>query len=131
MAQVLIVENEPEESLILGTIVEQAGHEVDFAFGGEEALKKIDLKRSIDVVITDLDMPKGHGLKLIMTLRTLYPEVGIIAVSATGPEQLAMAVAVEPDSRHASRGTRCRDTPLGTRVLPRQGRHGCRDHLAE
>ncbi len=94
MAQVLIVENEPEESLILGTIVEQAGHEVDFASGGEEALKKIDLKTSIDVVITDLDMPKGHGLKLIMTLRTLYPEVGIIAVSATGPEQLAMAVAV-------------------------------------
>ena len=94
MAQVLIVENEPEESLILGTIVEQAGHEVDFASGGEEALKKIELKRSIDIVITDLDMPKGHGLKLIMTLRTLYPEVGIIAVSATGPAQLDMAVTV-------------------------------------
>ena len=39
-------------------------------------------------------MPKVHGLELIMTLRTLYPETEIIAVSATGPTPLFMAEAV-------------------------------------
>ena len=90
MARVLIVEDEKTDLLIFLNIVERAGHEVYFASGGEEAIK-IPPKRNIDVVVTDLSMPEGHGLELITTLRRLYPEVGIIAVSSTDSDQLAMA----------------------------------------
>ena len=89
MARVLIVEDEKTDLLIFLNIVERAGHDVYFASGGEEAIK-IPPKRNIDVVVTDLSMPEGHGLEFILKLRTLYPEVGIIAVSS-GSDQLAMA----------------------------------------
>ncbi len=93
MARVLIAEDDQEDRIILGRILEGAGHHVYLTSDGEQALK-VHLKRGIDVVVTDLQMPKIHGLELIMKLRTLYPEAGIIAVSATGPLQLDMAEAV-------------------------------------
>ena len=93
MARLLVVDDEQADRIIIGTVLERAGHEVEFASNGEEALQ-IYLRRSIDVVVTVLQMPKVHGLELIMTLRTLYPEAGIIVVSASGPARLAMAEAV-------------------------------------
>ena len=92
MARVLIVDDDQGDRLILATILERAGHEVYFA-SDSEALQ-ISLRRSIDVVVTDLQMPKVHGLELIMTVRKHYPEAGIIALSATGQAQLDMAEAV-------------------------------------
>ena len=93
MARVLIVDDDQADRIILGRILEGAGHDVYLTSDDEQALKSL-LKKSIDVVVTDLQMPKVHGLELITMLRTLYPEVGIIAVSATGPDQLDMAEAV-------------------------------------
>ncbi len=93
MARVLIVDDDQADRIILGRILEGAGHDVYLTSDDEQALKSL-LKMSIDVVVTDLQMPKIHGLELIMKLRTLYPEAGIIAVSATGPAQLDMAEAV-------------------------------------
>ncbi len=93
MARVLIVDDEQADRIILGRILEGAGHDVYLTSDDEQALKSL-LKKSIDVVVTDLQMPKIHGLELITMLRTLYPEAGIIAVSATGPPQLDMAEAV-------------------------------------
>ena len=90
MARVLIVEDERAESVILGNIVEQAGHEVFFASGGEEALG-IYLSGGIDVVVTDLRMADGDGFDLIEALRALLPETAIIAVSGKGPDLLAEA----------------------------------------
>ena len=93
MARVLIVDDDQADRIILGRILEGAGHDVYLISDDEEALKS-RLKMSIDVVVTDLQMPKVHGLELITMLRTLYPEAGIIAVSATGSDQLDMAEAV-------------------------------------
>ncbi len=90
MARVLIVEDEPTDRVILGNIVERTGHDVYFASDGEQALK-IHLKRSIDVVVTDLHMPDVDGLEFIMSLRALLPETAIIVVSGKAPELLAEA----------------------------------------
>ena len=94
MARVLIVDDDQAERIILGRILERAGHDVYLTSDDEQALRSLLKKKSIDVVVTDLQMPKVHGLELIMILRTFYPEVGIIAISATGPPQLDMADAV-------------------------------------
>ncbi len=93
MARVLIVDDDQAYRIIMGRILEGAGHDVYLTSDDEQALKSL-LKMRFDVVVTDLQMPKVHGLELIMMLRTLYPEAGIIAVSATGPDQLDMAEAV-------------------------------------
>ena len=90
MARLLIVEDDDADRLILKSILEGTDHEVYFASDGEQALE-IYVGSAIDVVVTDLHMPGIHGLELIMTLRARDPEAKIIAVSATGPAQLAMA----------------------------------------
>ena len=90
MAHVLIVEDDQADRTILGSILEGLGHKVYFATDGKHALK-IYVKNRIDVVVTDLQMPYVDGLELIMTLRALFPEVAVIAVSGKGPELLAEA----------------------------------------
>ncbi len=91
MARVLIVEDEPTDRVILARLVEQAGHEVYFASEGEEAYKTY-LKNSIEIVITDLQMPHVDGLVFIVELKSLFPDVPVIAVSGKGPELLDAAL---------------------------------------
>ena len=90
MARVLVVEDEQTDRLALGTIVEGKGHVVYFASNGEQAFK-IYMRKSIDVVVTDLLMPHVSGIEFIVALKALFPDAPIIAVSAKGPELLATA----------------------------------------
>ena len=90
MARVLIVDDEPTDRVIVGSIVEEAGHEVHFASDGGEALR-VYWTRKIDVVVTDLHMPHTDGLQFIEALRASFPEAVIIAVSGKGPGLLAAA----------------------------------------
>ncbi len=90
MARVLVVDDDQTDRRILGNIVDGMGHEVYCASGGEEALG-IYLRRGIDIVVTDLQIPDGNGLELIEALRPLLPEPVIIVVSGKGPELLAEA----------------------------------------
>ena len=83
MARVLIVEDEQTDRVILGYIVKRTGREVYFASDGEQALETY-LKNSIEIIITDL-------VEFIEAVRTLFPEVPIIAVSGEGPDLLAAA----------------------------------------
>jgi len=90
VARVLIVEDEQTDRLILARIVEGMGHEVYFASDGEQAFKTY-MRKSIDVVVTDLLMPHVDGLEFIDELKTLFPEAPVIAVSGKGPELLKAA----------------------------------------
>ncbi len=80
MARVLIAEDDDADRLLIETILEQAGHELYFAPNGEEALK-LYLRHPIDVVVTDIQMPRGDGLELIEALKGLYPDASIVAIS--------------------------------------------------
>ncbi len=96
MAKILIVDDDEADRIVLGTILKRAGHETFFAKDGEEALREYG-GHAIEVVLTDLQMPKVHGLELITVLRDLSPRPAIIAISGTGPDQLDMAQAVGAD----------------------------------
>ena len=92
MARIVIVEDDDTDRLRLQAILELAGHEIYLTQDLEQVLTYA--RDGVDVVITDLQMPDLHGLELIMTLRSRTPEVAVIVVSGTGPEQLDMAVAI-------------------------------------
>jgi len=90
VARILIVEDEPTDLVIIKGIIELLGHEVHVASDGEEAFRKY-LRKDIDLVITDLEMPRVGGLEFIESLLALYPQAKIIAVSGKGPDQLHAA----------------------------------------
>ena len=90
MARILIVEDDAAEQKLLRALFEGAGHQVLSAFDGEQGYKTY-LKKDIQVVITDIQMPKVDGIELIDSLKALFPDAQIIAISGKGPEMLAKA----------------------------------------
>lgn len=83
MARVLVVEDEEQVRDMIRQTLERAGHEVFEAADGEEGLAVFDTA-TIDLVVTDILMPKKGGLATILELRQKNPEIKIIAMSGGG-----------------------------------------------
>jgi len=90
MALVLIVDDDEIDRMLMRTILADAGHDLMFAPNGEEALK-LYLRHPIEVVVTDIQMPRGDGIELISALKGLDPDASIVAVSGKEPHQLQVA----------------------------------------
>jgi DNA-binding NtrC family response regulator len=65
------------------THLKKAGHEVDVAKDGIEALEAVD-KGAYDAVILDLKMPRLDGLSVLRRLRETHPNVPIVMITAHG-----------------------------------------------
>lgn len=90
MAHVLIVDDDEADLQLMRTILEAGGHELHQARNGEDALK-LYLRHPIDVVVTDVQMPRGDGIELITALRGLDSGASIVAVSGKAPHKLQVA----------------------------------------
>lgn len=90
MAHVLVVDDYDALRLLYGKILSQVGHKVYLAENGEQALR-LYLRYPIDVVLTDIQMPRGGGIELIEAIRGLYPDASIVVVSGQGPAQMELA----------------------------------------
>jgi CheY-like chemotaxis protein len=92
VARIVIVESKEEDRLLLRNILESAGHDT---YETQDLEQLLEYSRTgIDVIFTALQMPNTHGLELIMAVRAEAPDVAVMAVSSTGPDQLAMAEAL-------------------------------------
>ncbi len=67
--RILIVDDSPSVRQLVSSTLLGGGYEVVEAENGEEGLQKFD-KRPVDLVITDLNMPKVDGIDLIRELRS-------------------------------------------------------------
>ncbi len=83
MPRILVVDDEEQIRRILRTTLERAGHEVDTAADGNEAVAAYDPARH-DLVITDIVMPEKEGIATIQELHQANPDVKIIAISGGG-----------------------------------------------
>ena len=90
MARVLIVDDDEMERLLERTILGDAGHELYFAKDGADAMR-IFRTEDVDVVVTDLNMPRIDGLKLIRQMREMDDRIPIVVVSGVEPDQLDLA----------------------------------------
>ncbi len=77
---IIIVEDNPEYNRFLCDLLTLEGHQVVSAPHGLDATKIIE-NNQIDLVITDLLMPKKDGVRLITELRISHPKLPIIAMS--------------------------------------------------
>ncbi|HRV43064.1 MAG TPA: sigma-54 dependent transcriptional regulator [Syntrophales bacterium] len=83
MSRVLIVDDELNMRLVLGAMLRKEGYEVATAADGVEALALL-AGGGADVVVTDLKMPNLDGLGLLERVRSLYPSVPVIIITAYG-----------------------------------------------
>jgi len=81
MIQILIVEDEHHLSHILQTYLRKKSFEVDVAFDGIKALDMISSKK-YDLVISDVMMPHMDGISLISKLRSMFPDLPLIILTA-------------------------------------------------
>lgn len=80
---ILIVDDEPELRNLLARILELEGYEVFTSDGGKNALKKL-ATTTINVVITDIQMPGITGLDLIEKIKKDFPATEVICLTAYG-----------------------------------------------
>ncbi len=79
---VLVVDDEKDIRILLSVILEEEGFKVYPAANGEDALDLYRrLEGEIDLVVTDMVMPKMGGKELVKRLKELNPALPIIAIS--------------------------------------------------
>ena len=84
---ILIVDDDPVQLQILIKTMEKGGNKAIGCNDGEEALKKLREVKTVDLIITDLYMPKIDGWKLCRLLRSMefsqFNKIPILVISAT------------------------------------------------
>ena len=90
MARILIVDDEEMDRVLESEILRAAGYDLSFAEDGEAALELCE-RNNVDLVITDLAMPKSSGLRFIRELREAGLTMPVIAVSGWAKDQLDLA----------------------------------------
>src|SRR5512139_2625634 len=83
-SRILVVDDEKEiREFLSKALTRIAGFHVEMAEDGEEALKKIEQDK-LDLILTDLKMPKVDGLKLITEIAKTKPEILTILMTGHG-----------------------------------------------
>ena len=86
---ILVVDDDASIRESFEKILKRTGYEVLTAENGEEALDIIR-QQSVDLVLSDLRMPKMGGLKLLKASKTLSPEIEVILMTAFGDVDAAV-----------------------------------------
>ena len=86
--KILVVDDEPDlESLILQRMrrsIRSGQFEFVFAHNGVEALEMLSKDDSIDMVLSDINMPQMDGLTLLQQIPKVDPNIRAVIISAYG-----------------------------------------------
>jgi len=90
MATVLVVDDSTVDRVRAEKLLSKdIGLTVRSAANGKEALQAL-AQELPDVVITDMQMPEMDGLELVEAIRSKYPAVPVILMTAHGSEEIAV-----------------------------------------
>ncbi len=91
MAKILVVDDEADLELLVKQKfrrkIRENEYEFVFACDGEDALLKIQENPDVDVVLSDINMPRMDGLTLLTHLKDNNPVLKAVVVSAYGDMQ--------------------------------------------
>ena len=82
-AKILVVDDELNMQLVLKALLKKEGYDVATASDGIEALKVLK-SGGVEVVVTDLKMPKLDGVGLLERVIRDYPSTPVIIITAHG-----------------------------------------------
>ncbi|HET8733536.1 MAG TPA: sigma-54 dependent transcriptional regulator [Anaeromyxobacteraceae bacterium] len=89
MTHVLIVDDETNIRRVLAAMLKRDGYEATTAENGEQALAAMN-RVPVDVVVTDLVMPRMGGLDLLKAVASAHPDVPVIMITAHGTVDTAV-----------------------------------------
>ena len=88
--RVLIVDDDPDFSTVTRELVEIEGYSARLAMSGAEAMQLCH-KQPFDAVLLDLKLGAASGLDVLRDLRSQWPDLPVIVVTAHGSLESAAA----------------------------------------
>ena len=88
-SRILIIDDDESFRSVLQYNLQKAGYEVTSSPDGLRGLKLLE-KESFDVVVTDIKMPGMDGLEILRRVKSDYPQILVIMITAFG--SITMAV---------------------------------------
>lgn len=79
--RILLVDDHKNTRILLNELLSGVGYRVLQAKDGKEAMRLVEIG-PIDLVMTDLKMPKMDGVQLTRAIRSIRPDLPIIVYSA-------------------------------------------------
>ncbi len=90
-ATILLVEDDPPVRAVILKVLCRAGYRVLDAQDGEEALQRAsDQKQVIDILLTDIVMPRLGGLELASRMRAGRPGLRVLFISGHAEQRSSM-----------------------------------------
>ena len=88
--KIMVVDDDVFVREMLSSILEAAGYEVLVAEDGLDALEKYKADREVQLIVSDINMPRMDGVQLIHALRQERLEVPIIMVTSVNSISVAV-----------------------------------------
>ena len=82
-SRILVADDERNIRKTLSLVLEAAGHIVDVAADGDEALS-LCRERHPDIAFVDLRMPKMQGVEVLSHIRVISPKTAVVIITAYG-----------------------------------------------
>jgi CheY-like chemotaxis protein/anti-sigma regulatory factor (Ser/Thr protein kinase) len=90
--RILVVDDDPDIHVLLGTILKESGFHMESAFNGLEGLERLQ-SGSYDLVVTDVLMPGLDGLEFLKRMQEGYPSVPVVVMTAQNtPDTLIRSI---------------------------------------
>jgi len=86
---ILVVDDDVEMRALVHDVLKARGHQVTTAGNGQEALMQL-AQTDFAVVLTDLRMKGMEGTELLAEIKRLYPDTGVILMTAFGSVETAV-----------------------------------------
>lgn len=92
MRKILVIDDDPTFRLGMSHLLTALGYEVWLCADGSEGSRRIEEER-FDLVITDLKLPCGDGLKILDKVKALTPSTGVIIITGYAETDTALYAA--------------------------------------
>jgi CheY-like chemotaxis protein len=88
---VLVVDDSATDRRLVGGLLQRSGGlSIEFAVDGKDAINRFQ-EAIPDLVVTDLIMPEMDGLGLVAAVKSEFPLVPVVLMTARGNEEVALA----------------------------------------
>jgi len=81
--RILVVDDQASMREMLADLLDMMGHEAIAVEGGPQALQLL-AESTVDLVITDLNMPEMDGMELMMQIKERNPKLPVIIITGYG-----------------------------------------------